>query len=120
MPRSALLACAAAAFAAAVWTALSPQDAALSLLLVALALVLAGFVWLEAGTGSAKEVALVAVDRSRRLVGRRGQGARPRRRDRELARIEVDVDAEHASVVDAHLCQPAKTRPTWLCEGWHT
>jgi energy-coupling factor transport system substrate-specific component len=61
MPRSALLACAAVAFAAAVWTALSPQDAALSLLLVALALVLSGFVWLEAGTGSAKEVALVAV-----------------------------------------------------------
>ena len=61
MPRSALLACAAVAFAAAVWTALSPQDAALSLLLVALALVLSGFVWLVAGTGSAKEVALVAV-----------------------------------------------------------
>ena len=61
MPRSALLACAAVAFAAAVWTALSPQDAALSLLLVAVALVLSGFVWLEAGTGSAKEVALVAV-----------------------------------------------------------
>ena len=59
--RSALLACAAVAFAAAVWTALSPQDAALSLLLVAVALVLSGFVWLEAGTGSAKEVALVAV-----------------------------------------------------------
>ena len=35
--------------------------AALSLLLVAVALVLSGFVWLEAGTGSAKEVALVAV-----------------------------------------------------------
>ena len=35
MPLSALLACAAVAFAAAVWTALSPQDAALSLLLVA-------------------------------------------------------------------------------------
>ncbi|HEY7707547.1 MAG TPA: hypothetical protein VH968_10305 [Gaiellaceae bacterium] len=65
MPRvghaSALLACAAAAFAAAAWAALSPGDAGLSLLLVALALVLAGFVWLEAGTGSAKEVALVAV-----------------------------------------------------------
>ena len=61
MPRKALLATAFVAFAAAAWTALSPDDAALSLLLVAVALVGAGFVWLEAGPGSAKEVALVAV-----------------------------------------------------------
>jgi energy-coupling factor transport system substrate-specific component len=61
MPRGALLGIAAAAFAAAAWVTLSPGDAALPLLLVAFALVLAGFVWLESGTGSAKEVALVAV-----------------------------------------------------------
>ena len=61
MPRSALLGCAALAFAAAAWTALSPQDAALSLLLIAFAVVLSGFVWLESDTGSAKEIALVAV-----------------------------------------------------------
>jgi energy-coupling factor transport system substrate-specific component len=61
MPSRTLLAAAFVAFAAAAWTALSPDDAALSLLLVAFALVGAGFVWLEAGPGSAKEVALVAV-----------------------------------------------------------
>jgi energy-coupling factor transport system substrate-specific component len=61
MPSRAILAVAFVAFAAAAWTALSPDDAALSLLLVAFALVGAGFVWLEAGPGSAKEVALVAV-----------------------------------------------------------
>jgi energy-coupling factor transport system substrate-specific component len=61
MPRTALLAAAAVAFAGGAWTALSPSDAALSLLLVAFALVASGFVWLESGTGSAKEIALVAV-----------------------------------------------------------
>ena len=61
MPRAALLLGAAAAFAAGAWAALSPKDAALSLLLVALALVVSGFAWLDSGTGSAKEVALVAV-----------------------------------------------------------
>jgi energy-coupling factor transport system substrate-specific component len=60
-PKAALLGAAFVAFAAGAWTALSPDDAALSLLLVALALVGAGFIWLEAGPGSAKEVALVAV-----------------------------------------------------------
>jgi energy-coupling factor transport system substrate-specific component len=60
-PKSAVLGAAFVAFAAGAWTALSPDDAALSLLLVALALVGAGFIWLEAGPGSAKEVALVAV-----------------------------------------------------------
>ena len=49
------------AFAGGAWTAVSPKDAGLSLLLVALALVVAGFAWLESGTGSAKEIALVAV-----------------------------------------------------------
>ena len=61
MPRSALLTSAGIAFAAGAWAALSPQDAGLSLLLVAFALVAAGFAWLESGTGSAKELALIAV-----------------------------------------------------------
>jgi energy-coupling factor transport system substrate-specific component len=61
LPRAALLAGAAIAFAGGAWAALSPRDAGLSLLLVALALVGSGFVWLESGPGSAKEVALVAV-----------------------------------------------------------
>ena len=61
MSRAVLLGVAALAFAAGAWAALSPQDAALALLLVAGALVLFGFVWLESGTSSAKEIALVAV-----------------------------------------------------------
>jgi energy-coupling factor transport system substrate-specific component len=61
LPRGLLVASAVVAFAGGVWAALSPEDAGLSLLLVAFALVAAGFAWLEAGTGSAKEVALVAV-----------------------------------------------------------
>jgi energy-coupling factor transport system substrate-specific component len=51
---------AAAAFAAALWTALEPDRAALSLLLVAVAVVVAGAAWLESAPGSAKEIALVA------------------------------------------------------------
>lgn len=58
-PRLALLAAAAGAFAAGAWVALSPGDAGLSLLLVAVALVAVGFAWLESGPGSAAEVALV-------------------------------------------------------------
>jgi len=46
--------------AAAVWTALLPDDAALSLVLLALVLVAASFAWLESGPGSAAELALVA------------------------------------------------------------
>ncbi len=61
MPRAILLGGAAVAFAGGTWAALSPRDAGLSLLLVAVALVVAGFSWLEAGTGSAKEIAFVAV-----------------------------------------------------------
>ena len=61
MHRTALLAGAAVAFAGGASAALSPRDAGLSLLLVALALVVSGFIWLEDGPGSAKEVALVAV-----------------------------------------------------------
>lgn len=54
------LAGATAAFAAAAWTALEPRYAALSLLLVAGSLVLAGAGWLETGPGSAREIALIA------------------------------------------------------------
>lgn len=61
MPRAVMLGVAALAFAAGAWAALSPEDSGLALLLVAAALVLFGFVWLESGTGSAKEIALVAV-----------------------------------------------------------
>ena len=49
----------AVAVAAAAWTALLPNDAALSLVLLALALVAASFAWLESGPGSAAELALV-------------------------------------------------------------
>jgi energy-coupling factor transport system substrate-specific component len=59
-PRLAILALAGAAFAAGAWTALSPGSAGLSLVLVALALVAAGFAWLESGPGSTAELALVA------------------------------------------------------------
>ena len=45
---------------AAAWTALLPGDAALSLVLLALALVAAAFAWLETGPGSATELALVS------------------------------------------------------------
>ena len=61
MPRAVLLGAAAVAFAAGAWASLSPRDAALALLLVAVGLVGFGFAWLESGTGSAKELALVAV-----------------------------------------------------------
>ena len=49
-----------AALAAAVWTVLDPGAAALALLLVAAALIVAGAAWLESGTGSSKELVLVA------------------------------------------------------------
>jgi energy-coupling factor transport system substrate-specific component len=42
------------------WTAHAPADAALSLLLVAGALVAAAAAWLETGTASAKELAVIA------------------------------------------------------------
>ncbi len=59
LPRIALVSASAVAFAAGTWTALSPSQAGLSLLLVALALVAAGFAWLESGPGSAVELALI-------------------------------------------------------------
>jgi energy-coupling factor transport system substrate-specific component len=49
-----------AALAAAAWTAVRPDDAALALLLVAGALIVAGAAWLETGPGSSKELALIA------------------------------------------------------------
>ena len=70
MRRLALAAAAATAFAAAAWTALSPDDAALPLLLVAAAVVVAGAAWLESGPVSAKELALVATLAAAAAAGR--------------------------------------------------
>ena len=58
LPRAATVALAGAALAAAAWTALAPDDAAFSLLLVALALTATAYAWLESGPGSAAELAL--------------------------------------------------------------
>jgi energy-coupling factor transport system substrate-specific component len=66
----ALVGAAAVAFTAAVWTALSPDSAGLSLLLAAAALIVAGFAWLETGPGSAKELALVATLAGAAAAGR--------------------------------------------------
>ncbi len=49
----------AAAAAAAAWTVVVPEDSALSLVLLALALVAAAFAWLESGPGPASELALI-------------------------------------------------------------
>jgi energy-coupling factor transport system substrate-specific component len=65
-----LVGAAGAAFAAAVWTALQPGSAGLSLLLAAGALLVAGFAWLETGPGSAKEIALVATLAGAAAAGR--------------------------------------------------
>lgn len=62
MPRNPIVlasALVAAGCAAAAWTALQPEDAALSLVVLALALVAASFAWLESGPGSASELALI-------------------------------------------------------------
>jgi energy-coupling factor transport system substrate-specific component len=53
-------ACALAAFGAAAWAALDPDRAGLSLLLAAGALIVLGAAWFETGTGSAKELAIIA------------------------------------------------------------
>lgn len=66
----ALVGAAATAFAAAVWTALRPDQAGLSLLLAAGALIVAGFAWLETGPGSAKEIALIATLAGAAAAGR--------------------------------------------------
>src|SRR5687768_11571607 len=54
-----MLSLVAAALAAAAWTAVAPDDAAFSLLLVALALTATAYAWLESGLGSAAELALI-------------------------------------------------------------
>jgi energy-coupling factor transport system substrate-specific component len=77
VPRLTLLGAAAAAFTAAVWTALNPDQAALSLLLAAGALLVAGFAWLEIGPGSAKEIALIATLAGAAAAGRVLFGAVP-------------------------------------------
>jgi energy-coupling factor transport system substrate-specific component len=66
----ALVGAAGVAFAAAVWAALDPDSAGLSLLLAAAALIVAGFAWLETGPGSAKELALVATLAGAAAAGR--------------------------------------------------
>jgi energy-coupling factor transport system substrate-specific component len=48
------------ALAAAAWAALDPDRGGIALLLAAVAIVVAGFAWLEGGPGSAREVTLVA------------------------------------------------------------
>ncbi|HVD57802.1 MAG TPA: DUF6580 family putative transport protein [Thermoleophilaceae bacterium] len=60
MPRLAALGALTAAAAAAAWTAMAPDEAALPLLLLAAALLVAGVSWIEAGPGAAREVTLVA------------------------------------------------------------
>ncbi len=69
-PRGVALVALSAAAGAVAWTALEPERAALSLLLVAGALVVAGTAWLEAGPGSAREVALVATLGAAAAAGR--------------------------------------------------
>ena len=59
LPRLATVGLFAGAVAAAAWTALAPDDAAFSLLLVALALVATAYAWLESGPRSASELALI-------------------------------------------------------------
>ena len=56
----ALLACGAAALAAAAWAALDPERGAFAVLLAALAALAAGVAWLEDSPGSVKDLTLVA------------------------------------------------------------
>jgi energy-coupling factor transport system substrate-specific component len=70
MPRTAALGALAAAFAAAAWTAMAPDDAALPLLLLAAALLVAGAAWLESGPGAAREITLVATLAAAAAAGR--------------------------------------------------
>ena len=70
MSRATGLLTVAAALTAAAWTAVRPDDAALSLLLVAGALIVAGAAWLESGPGSSKELALIATLAAAAAAGR--------------------------------------------------
>jgi energy-coupling factor transport system substrate-specific component len=70
LPRVAALGALAAALAAATWTAVSPADSALALLLVAGALIVAGAAWLESGQGSSKELVLIATLAAAAAAGR--------------------------------------------------
>ena len=70
MSRAPALGALAAAIAAAAWTVLSPDDAALALLLVAGALIVAGVAWLENGTESSKELVLIATLAAAAAAGR--------------------------------------------------
>src|SRR4051812_17242569 len=60
MPRVVIAFAAATAFAAAAWAATTPRQGALSLLLLAAALLVAGAAWLDPGLGASKTLALVA------------------------------------------------------------
>jgi energy-coupling factor transport system substrate-specific component len=70
MPRTAALGALGAALAAAVWTAVSPDRAALPLLLLAAALLAAGAAWLESGPEASREVTLVATLAAAAAAGR--------------------------------------------------
>jgi energy-coupling factor transport system substrate-specific component len=60
LPRLAAVGALAVAVASAAWTATAPDQAALTLLILAAALLFAGAAWIEAGPGAAREVTLVA------------------------------------------------------------
>jgi len=70
LPRTMLAVGGAAAFALAVWAGLDRTNAGLSLLLVAVSLLTLGVAWLESGTDSAKEIALVATLAAAAAAGR--------------------------------------------------
>jgi energy-coupling factor transport system substrate-specific component len=70
LPRLAAALALSAAFGSAAWAVLQPNDAALSLLLVAVALIVAGGAWLESGPGSSKELALIATLAAAAAAGR--------------------------------------------------
>jgi energy-coupling factor transport system substrate-specific component len=70
MPRAVGLGAAATVLAAAVWTALRPEDSALTLLLVAAGLVLGAVAWLESGPGAARELTVVATLAGAAAAGR--------------------------------------------------
>jgi energy-coupling factor transport system substrate-specific component len=70
LPRRALWLAGGAAFAAAVWSALDRSHEGLSLLLVAFALLAAGFAWLERGPDSSKELVMVATLGAAAAAGR--------------------------------------------------